>query len=183
MRYGINVRLKRGIRLYLEITHKCNLNCSHCNWKLFNLGMPKVTKEKTVSEWVDFLLDFPIKFREVFLVGGEPSLYPGIVPLVEWLLSQKKNIIIYSNMMNNRLSQLSKNDRLIVVGANHRFNDKKFYENFNNLKCRKQYREVGVTVKNHELKDTDCHFNGIAIGPDLLMFANYRQYIKHYNGD
>ncbi len=187
MRYGINVRLKRGIRLYLNLTHRCNLDCSHCNWKLFNKGMPKVTEEKTVYEWIDFLYDFPIRFREVFIVGGEPSLYKDIGTLVGWLLSQKKNVMIYSNMMNDRLLTLPKHSNLIVVGTNHLFakdiyiNIDKFYRNFNNLKCRKQYKEIGYTVRNHELKDIDRHFDGIAIGPDLLMFANYRQYIEHYN--
>ncbi len=181
-RYGGLKRFYSGVRLYIAPTNKCNLNCVHCNWKLFGLGMPKEVKEKTLNEWQTLFLNFPIKYREVIIVGGEPALYKDISELVEWLILQNKFVTIYTNLITDRFSVLEKNIRLKIIATYHGNTEEGFFWHYwSRLNCRKEYYKIGETKPLHELADIDRPYCGIAVGPDHLMFTNYRQYIEHYN--
>ena len=183
MRYGGLKKFYSGVRLYLNPTNRCNLNCSHCSWRLFGLGMLKKSKtEKTLDEWKTFFSDFPLKIKEVIFVGGEPCLYPDITELAEWLINEKIFVTIYTNLYTDRLSVLKKNVRLRVIATYHGcFMESFFWFYYKRLQCRKEFMRIGKTKKFHILSDIERSFNGIAVGPDHLMFASYRQYIEHYN--
>lgn len=85
-----------GRRATLVTTTTCNLHCSYC--PMFIYGEVKKYEISTVEEWQRWFKRFPIKLNLVFVSGGEPSIYPHIVPLVNWLVSEGYHVIIFSNL-------------------------------------------------------------------------------------
>lgn len=76
-----NKIVNAGIRL----TRQCNMKCMYCNIQ------NTVRKDLTLSEWkkaVDIIKD--LGAREIVILGGEPTLYPNIIELVEYISKQAK---------------------------------------------------------------------------------------------
>lgn len=86
----------KGSRATIITTTTCNLHCDYC--PMFIYGEVKKYDISTVEEWQGWLKRFPIKLSLIFVSGGEPSIYPHIVPLVNWLISQGYHIIIFTNL-------------------------------------------------------------------------------------
>lgn len=86
----------KGSRATVVTTTTCNLHCDYC--PMFIYGEVKKYEISTVEEWQRWFKRFPIKLSLLFVSGGEPSIYPHIVPLVNWLISQGYHIIIFTNL-------------------------------------------------------------------------------------
>ena len=86
----------KGSRATIVTTTTCNLHCDYC--PMFIYGDVKKYDICTVEEWQGWLKRFPIKLSLIFVSGGEPSIYPHIVPLVNWLITQGYHIIIFTNL-------------------------------------------------------------------------------------
>ena len=68
--------------LWLELTGRCNLKCIHC---YANSGPDRPLSEgMELKDWLDALDQAKaLDCREVQFIGGEPTLYPGLLHLVE----------------------------------------------------------------------------------------------------
>ena len=56
------------LRFFLELTHRCNLNCPYCY-----LGKNKVKEEMSTDEWLEVIKQLPW-YSFATLVGGEPLI-------------------------------------------------------------------------------------------------------------
>jgi len=81
---------KNHIRVVVEITERCNLNCKHCCVAATSYG-EDISPEK-ILKIVDTL-----NAKEIYLTGGEPLLYSNL----EFLLSELKKREIFVSMATN----------------------------------------------------------------------------------
>lgn len=86
----------KGRRATIVTTTTCNLHCGYC--PMFIYGKVKRYDISTLEEWQTWFKRFPIKLNLIFVSGGEPSIYPHIVPLVNWLISEGYQVIIFTNL-------------------------------------------------------------------------------------
>jgi MoaA/NifB/PqqE/SkfB family radical SAM enzyme len=102
---GHNELKRRVDFLWLELTHKCNLQCIHCYGKC-GPHRPLVQKME-LDNWVRILLKtFDLGCRQVQFTGGEPMLVPYLDSLIANARSFGYEIIeVFSNgtMINDRL--------------------------------------------------------------------------------
>ena len=140
--YGKTLFFKRGIYLSIFPSFHCNLNCPYCVLKIPTGEVPKV-KESTLSEWKEFIKSFPVKIREIAISGGEPSIVPYFVELVNWLLSEGYHVKIYTNLTSiSPFLQLKKSYRLIIKATYHAcFGNQYFQKNYRIVK---EYHRVDV---------------------------------------
>ena len=99
--------------LTLEITKRCNLNCSYCYVE---------NKEKVNMKWKTAQLAIDIAMREaikqkdktlsVYFIGGEPLLAFGLLKEIIFYIEKKiKNLIICIN--TGTLSNMNENTKEI----------------------------------------------------------------------
>lgn len=87
--------------LIINPTLKCNLDCSYCS--IHNdKGVREEVAEIPWQEWTKIIGDK----KRVGFSGGEPLVYKDIIPLVEWCISQKKMVKIYTNLKSTRLTKM-----------------------------------------------------------------------------
>jgi len=79
------------LRVYLELTNRCNLNCKFC----FNRNKNRYF-ELNSKDW-DFIISNIPEGSEVTLFGGEPFLYEDIESVLNSLTSKKFNIRCFTN--------------------------------------------------------------------------------------
>lgn len=90
---------KPYLSLQLEITSKCNLNCSHCYCPLKNAN------DLPLENWIVFLKDYKLALQKIralpsfTIAGGEPLLSPVIFKICNFLIKEFDNppIVILSN--------------------------------------------------------------------------------------
>src|SRR5437879_5963696 len=83
--------------LELEVTGRCQLECVHC---YSSSGPSGSHGEMQVADWQRVIdeaaaMDVP----RVQLIGGEPTLYPGLTRLVVHALGYGLEVEIYSNLV------------------------------------------------------------------------------------
>ena len=105
--------------LQISLTNRCNFSCWHCpmgkwrnydapRWPLDNKTLlPWMEKYVLPSEWV------------VELTGGEPSLYPEIKELMQWLSDSGYRTLIKTNGSGN----LEHLPNITIVAAYHRLEE------------------------------------------------------------
>jgi sulfatase maturation enzyme AslB (radical SAM superfamily) len=91
------------LSINLDLTTACNYACDHCiDWDILN------QKQKHDDELLRAALErmVPRGLRSVILIGGgEPTLYPGFVPFVQFLKQLGLQVAVVSNG--------SRNDRIL----------------------------------------------------------------------
>lgn len=107
-----------GSRATLITTTVCNLHCDYC--PMFIYGEVKRYNISTVKEWQKWFKRFPINLSLIFVSGGEPTIYPHIVPLVNWLISEGYHIIIFTNLFKaENFVGIKPNWRLLFMPTYH----------------------------------------------------------------
>lgn len=112
--HGVTLRpsIHRLKRVYVEVTNRCNLNCSTCMRNVWDVkfgNMPGGTFERILAGLGDFT-DKP----ELFFGGyGEPLSHPGILKMVEQAKRAGSHVSLITNgiLLTNPVA-----DRLIDVG-------------------------------------------------------------------
>ena len=91
--------------LFMEITNKCNKKCSYCyNNMDKNIKNTYISKQNIIN-----LINQAQKMNieSIILSGGEPTLYPELEYITEYILKKQFNCKINSNAYNqNRLIDL-----------------------------------------------------------------------------
>jgi MoaA/NifB/PqqE/SkfB family radical SAM enzyme len=79
-----------------------------------------VSSHSTLEQWKEFVKSFPVKIKEVTISGGEPTLYPDFVELVNWLLDEGYHVKVFTNLSGNaKLSELKRSYKLIIKATCH----------------------------------------------------------------
>jgi organic radical activating enzyme len=128
----------RGSAVVLVITTRCVFKCQYCP-ALKLTGEHPIYDECNVSEWKKFISEYPEHIEEIFISGGEPSLYPQISEFINWLTKEyKAHVCIFSNLWKpEAFLGLKKHWRLVLYPTFHIQDDKKrFIEAYNMLKDR-----------------------------------------------
>jgi len=105
--------------LRISLTHLCNFACTYCVAGEVNQPLPTQQKQIALSyvQLADIVerLNGILEFTSVRLTGGEPTLYPYLLPLIELLSSIGiKNI----SMTTNGLLLRSKMEAMVRAGLN-----------------------------------------------------------------
>ena len=185
-------RLKRGIRLYVFLSFKCNFDCPHCIAKIPDGKYPHCEKEKTVEEWIELISNFPVRVREIRITGGEPFENDVTVPLVKWAISEGYFVIIETNLSSNiaklmhfkKLAQLPNTVRLQFYVTYHKgqinrevWLNNYLWLNYSRKKCTFiansfVKKEFGFSVKKDWVEIESMKVPKFIIGPDHQIFRN-----------
>ena len=122
-RYGIMKRLKRGVRISISLTFRCNLQCPYCSLRI-PLGKMPTSKESSLSYIKEKILDFPYRIREISITGGAAELHPDFIELVNWLLNKGYYVNVFTNLvLYNKLKQLPQSRKLLFTASYHHTKD------------------------------------------------------------
>lgn len=189
-RYGLMKRLRRGFRVQLFLTFKCNLDCGYCTLKFADGEMP-VSETMQLEDWQHVITDhFPHKIREVVLTGGEPMILPYYSELVNWMLSRGLFVTVYSNLMTSGGLKVNPSYRYRIASTYHHSASKEKFEKMLE-KYREKYRvdieEIGDTKKieaSHLKPYSSLEYTeecrGFFYTPEGRLFTNFNQMIRHY---
>lgn len=86
--------------VWLEITGKCQLECTHCYAASGPFGDHGVMTER---DWC-YVIDQArvLGARMVQFIGGEPTLHPALPPLIDHARSRDITVEVYSNLVHVR---------------------------------------------------------------------------------
>lgn len=183
--YYKTLKFKRGLSIELFLTYRCNLDCPYCNLKL--AGGKIYSEESTLTEWQEFIENFPVRLKEVRLCGGEAIFYPEIVPLVKWLLSRGLHVKILTNLEEiDTLLEIPRHRRFTVSATFHKGNGvKAFYQSYQRV--RRQHRitvtEIGTRTFDfshiNPLQRTidETQHDEFRVAPDRTIFVGDRDMI------
>ncbi|MGI5506447.1 radical SAM protein [Lentzea sp. CA-135723] len=84
--------------LWLEITGRCQLTCTHC---YADSGPTGTHGSMTVFDWIRVLDEATSAgVSSVQFIGGEPTLHPGLTGLVEHALAKNLRVEVFSNLVH-----------------------------------------------------------------------------------
>jgi MoaA/NifB/PqqE/SkfB family radical SAM enzyme len=110
--------------LWLELTAKCNLSCTHC-YSESSPGLPLVTSMK-LTDWKKILNDSANKgCKSIQLIGGEPLLHPNIREIIEHARSLSfETIEVFTNatFINDLHLSLFKENDIKVATSFYSYN-------------------------------------------------------------
>lgn len=134
LRFGLLKRLRRGGKVTIFPSYKCNYSCTYCSLKIGGV-MPK-NEVLSFEAWKKFLTHFNEAtidnggLREVILTGGEPTLLPYFVDLCHWILFEKRWFLtIFTNLSNYELLRVNPSLRLRVDATYHHHADQVKFDN------------------------------------------------------
>jgi organic radical activating enzyme len=84
--------------MWLELTGKCQLECSHC---YADSGPTGTHGSMTDGDWrrvIDQAADSGVSM--VQFIGGEPTLHPGLPELLHYALSRRLEVEVFSNLVH-----------------------------------------------------------------------------------
>ena len=111
------LKLKRGITLRMHLTWKCNFKCEYCPTELPDNY--DYSKELSIVEWYDYIKRFPIKIKQIHILGGEPTLIPNIELLVNRLLKEGYFVTFYTNMSRPQVFDNIKRSLRFMIMTNY----------------------------------------------------------------
>lgn len=101
-----NCIVNAGIRL----TRRCNMKCTYCNIQKADY------EELSYEEWkkaINIIKD--LGATEIVILGGEPTLYPKVIELVDYISNQLK---MTCNLTTNAFDNFEIATQLLKVGLN-----------------------------------------------------------------
>lgn len=101
-----NSIVNAGIRL----TRQCNMKCTYCNIQ------NTIRNDLSLKEWknaVDIIKKLGAK--EIVILGGEPTMYPNIVELIDYIVNES-NLIC--NLTTNAIDNFEIVKKLLDTGLN-----------------------------------------------------------------
>ena len=114
------------------ITDKCNMNCKTC----FNKDI-REKAEMSLEDFKELCVYLKTEGDVVRLrfMGGEPTVHPDFIEMVEFAQSQFKGVSVFTNAVNDKILSLNmrENDAIIynVACMNENFDTNKFLLNQN----------------------------------------------------
>ena len=117
----------KGVRATVVTSTRCPMECDYCPMYIY--GDVKRYEESTFEEWKIWFKRFPYWISQIYVSGGEPSLYKDIIPLVNWLIGEGHHVIMFTNLwrVENFLG-IKPHWRLVFMPTFHANDDK--YERY-----------------------------------------------------
>lgn len=84
--------------LWLEVTGRCQLECVHCYAGSGPAGTPGSMTDADWARVIDQAVDVGVEM--VQFIGGEPTLHPGLEPLVDHALSRGLAVEVFTNLVH-----------------------------------------------------------------------------------
>jgi predicted ATPase/MoaA/NifB/PqqE/SkfB family radical SAM enzyme len=82
--------------MWLELTGKCQLLCSHC---YASSGPDGTHGTMTVTDWERVIAEAAdVGVRSVQFIGGEPTLHPALARLIHYALTRNLAVEVFSNL-------------------------------------------------------------------------------------
>ena len=149
-------------RVNMIITHRCNLRCKHCymnadicnkedSLKIFDLFKNTINKLKEIG------------INEIMITGGECSIFPYIIEMLEYCINNDISVIMFTNGIdfNRDITKYVDKYYLSIDGLknNHnkmRGNNKAFDRTINTIKYlikEKKDITIQVTVTNDNIDE------------------------------
>lgn len=129
------------MQIYILLTNNCNLSCSHC--------IRDDKSDKTLSSTELDVLFNNVNFENnhIVLTGGEPSLHPDFINILEEVIKKAKKITICTNGINNYYFEKIKNSNIHIqfsIDGNREYHNKirgldTFDKIVDNIKLAEQY--------------------------------------------
>lgn len=94
------------------LTNRCNLKCCFCHKEGIEESKNAFIKNDDLIKCLQVLCDSGI--RKIKFMGGEPTLYPKLAEIIEWLKKQEKDLDI--SMISNGIASQEVFDRYIGAG-------------------------------------------------------------------
>ena len=164
--------------IIIKPTMKCNLHCSYCCVELEIKKRPEF-KEVGYKEWLEYVDRIPFRLGVINISGGEPFLYPEIIPLVHGLLDRGHLVRIPSNLLLRKGLEIGKTNRCMILATYHGVDPDLFIENSKLYKkiMRVSIREFDLTyqtIPGSKLKrmenENTRNDRIITVSPDLRWF-------------
>jgi molybdenum cofactor biosynthesis enzyme MoaA len=98
-------------RIEIDITFKCNLNCFNCNRSCRQAPSDEAMSVDQIKKFIGESISQIRKWECITIMGGEPTLHPGIFEIIKILLlyckehSPETSIRIASNGFARRLKR------------------------------------------------------------------------------
>lgn len=179
LRWGLLRNLKRGVDLVISPTYNCTLDCSYCDQKDLNGNLQIYRKERPVEDWINYIDKFPYRVRSVTISGGEPTIYPGFIELVNQLLEKGIFVFIFTNLTNNRLLKIRPTYKLKIKATYHDcFSLQVFKKHLDRLK---DYNVVLREMRTNYFKDSEKwrffsdeelkELRALQMSPDMRLYT------------
>ena len=78
-------------RIHLEITYQCNLECNNCNRLCSQAPSNEHMTIEQIQTFMKESTDNNVVWNWIIIGGGEPTLHPNILQILEMLLAYKKD--------------------------------------------------------------------------------------------
>jgi hypothetical protein len=73
----------------IDITYRCNLKCNNCNRSCTQAPSKTDMPLETIESFLNQSLSRGIKWQRIRILGGEPTLHPQLVSILQMLLAYK----------------------------------------------------------------------------------------------
>ncbi len=76
-------------KIEIDITYECNLRCANCNRSSAQAPSEEAITLAQIEKFVNESINKGIRWKEISLLGGEPTLHPDILAILSILLDYK----------------------------------------------------------------------------------------------
>jgi hypothetical protein len=73
----------------IDITYRCNLKCNNCNRSCTQAPSKMDMPLETIESFLNQSLSRGIRWRRIRILGGEPTLHPQLVSILQMILAHK----------------------------------------------------------------------------------------------
>jgi len=112
--FGSQYKRSRN-QIEIDITYRCNLSCANCNRSIARAPENLDISIDTIAEFVQVSLQKKIHWRRIRVLGGEPTLHPQFMEIIDLLRSYRDNGFLcsievvtngYGSFVNRKLKEL-----------------------------------------------------------------------------
>lgn len=188
---ALKYRLATGYTLSLTLTYLCNLNektCPECAMRF--LGGLKKVKDSTLMEWQNYITNFPVKIKELYITGGEPQLVPYFVDLCDWALNDGYLVKVFTNLMTDTIYDVRKSPNFSIYAVyHHKSNKGLFLRNWQKTRTKHwidvfeiETQEIpGSTITPLQTDINELSDSNLIVSPDLKLFTSCADQIINYS--
>lgn len=168
--YGKTLKFRRGVNITLFPSYKCNIYCPYCSLAQINGKYPQ-GMELTLEQWKEkFDRGFPIKIKEVYISGGEPTLIRWLPDFVNYLLDKGYHVTVFSNLaVPSRFNAIKKSYRFQIRATFHHCDNAERFD--------KAYKKITHPIIVDEFDYQELPYSVVKYGyddPEHWKIQNFR---------
>ena len=85
-------KFKRSLKkIEIDITYRCNLKCANCNRSCTQAPTPEQMTVEQINKFIQESVTKNIRWVQITVLGGEPTLHPELLKILKSLLDYKTN--------------------------------------------------------------------------------------------